>query len=244
MTGIDAMLARIRAGEIVHARNEPMFAPLFDLFNSRLQFSLGTSEPLSAAFSALTWDRLEPALDELVSELDDSREHFCRLATALSEGGISCAEGLLQITLDKSMRLCLTGRHKKNYGYFVHRDSWFDLSPDGINIVMYLTDVPAHGNTQFYTQYFDRDTPYHPQTRRLLDESSLTRVTAYNCRAGDVLIFSGDHLHSGALCETDRLSIEFRLSRCWDFGRPDQGIVYRSLQDYVKPELKRVPASV
>jgi len=50
-------------------------------------------------------------------------------------------EYLLFLTLEKSLRICVPGVGKKNYGYFVHRDSWFDLAPDGVNINLYLSDV-------------------------------------------------------------------------------------------------------
>ncbi len=239
MTGIDGLLARVRAGEIVHMRSPAMFAGPFRTLTDRVEQHMGISAPLSGSFDTLNRDRVEPSLGALVRDLDDSGEHLRQMAVALmSQGGISEHEGMLQITLGKSMRFCLTESHKQNYGYFAHRDSWFDLSPDSVNIVLYLTDVPAHGNTQFYTDYFTQNAAYDPETRRLRDESSLTRVTAFNCKAADVLIFSGDHLHSGALCETNRLSVEFRLSRRWEFGRPECGIVYRPLSDFVAPVIE------
>lgn len=234
MPTIDGLLARVRSGEIVHMRAPAMFSPVFDALKRALESKLRAGGDLAWAFERLTWPDLEPALNHGIRDLDCTREHFRRMASVLMDAGsIAGAEGMLDITLDKSLRLCVGG-HKKNYGYFVHRDSWFDLAPDGVNVVLYLTDVPAHGNTQFYTDHFQTLTPYDPETRRLLDESGLTRVTAYNCRAGDVMIFSGNHLHGGALCETNRLSVEFRLSRLWDFGRPDRGIVYRGLSDFVR----------
>ena len=76
-----------------------------------------TGAPFPLAFAALSWERLEPALAALVKELDCTCEHYRLLTRALVANGVSDAEGLLRITLDKSLRLCLTGRHKKNYGY-------------------------------------------------------------------------------------------------------------------------------
>ncbi|HLJ53946.1 MAG TPA: hypothetical protein VKT77_02850 [Chthonomonadaceae bacterium] len=227
-------IARVRAGEIVHLRAPRDFSPLYHLLTCNLEHEIECETPFPQAFHGLFWEEeLQPALATLVAQLDASKDHYRLLAQTLIDGGVSAEEGLLDITLDKSLRLCLTGRHKKNYGYQIHRDSWFDLAPDGVNIVLYLTDVPAHGNTQFYTDTFGVDVPHDPTTRRVLDDSDLRRVTAFHCRAGDVLVFSGDHLHSGALCETDRFSVEFRLSRCWEYGRPDQGIEYRGLSEFI-----------
>ena len=236
MSTTDSLLERVRTGEIVHLSAPRDFAPLFNLLTGKLEEQTGITEPFPRAFGDLSWEQLEPALGAVVKELDCTREHYRLLAQALLKNTVSEEEGLLHLTLDKSFRLCLTGRHKKNYGYFVHRDSWFDLAPDGVNIVLYLNDVPCHGNTLFYEDYFGVEVPYDPKTRRVLDESGLSRVTSFHCKAGDALIFSGDQLHSGALCETNRFSVEFRLSRHWEYGRRDQGITYRGVRDFIAPE--------
>jgi len=231
----DYGLARVRNGEILHLQQPRSLQPLIRTISGRIERALGSDSWLPDHFAEISEVQFAAALATAVEEFDSTRQHYRMLADSLIQHGVSDKEGLLDITLDKSVRVCLTGRKKKNYGYFAHRDSWFDLAPDGVNIVLYLTDVPCHGNTQFYPELFRVDIPHDPESRRVLDDARLTRVTSFHCRAGDVLIFSGDHLHSGAPVEVDRFSVEFRLSRKWQYGRPDQGIVYRPLTEYSAP---------
>jgi hypothetical protein len=232
-TQVDAAIERARRGDIFHFRPPHVFDPLGRLFAEKLTAITRVDEPFHAAFSRLDPARLDSTLAALVSDLDASGEHLREMARILKRGGCSANEQLLSITLDKSYRLCLTKKMRRNYGYQAHRDEWFGLAPDGVNIILYMTDVPYTGNTIFFEEFFDVDLPWDHKERRLLDESMVnTRVTSFNCKAGDVLLFSGNHLHAGAFTETDRLSIEFRVSKLPGYGRPKENILYRPLMDF------------
>lgn len=230
---VDIAIERARRGDIFHFRPPHFFDSLVKLFTEKLTALTGVNEPFHTAFSGLDPARLDSTLAALVSDLDASGEHLREMARILRRGGCSPDEQLLSITLDKSYRLCLTKRMRRNYGYQTHRDEWFDLAPDGVNIILYMTDVPYTGNTIFFEEFFDTDLPWDREERRLLDDSVMnTRVTSFNCKAGDVLLFCGNHLHAGAFTETDRLSIEFRVSKLPGYGRPKENIVYRPLMDF------------
>ncbi len=220
-------LAAARRGEIRHLRAPHPLSPLHDLLGDAFRDALGVRD-LTAALPDLSWEKLDAALRDVSGALDASGAHLRRLGEVLVAEGIR-DEQLLRITLYKSLRASLAGRGRLNYGYQAHRDSWFDLAPDGINVVLYLTDVPYHGNTRFFTDFYGKEVAYEPGTRRLLDESALVRSMVFDCRAGDCLVFAGDQLHAGALADVSRLSIEFRLSKQGGHGRPDQDIVYQPL---------------
>ena len=229
---ISEFLPNVRSGEIFHLQSPEIFQPMFQLFSNCFGKALKTDEPFKDVFDTLSWEQFDVSLNTVVSELDASKEHYKLFSNILFKNGVT-DELVLIITLDKSIRLCLSNRGKKNYGYFIHRDSWFDLPPDGINFVFYLTAVPYNGNTVFFPEFFKTNMPYDKKTRRLIDESSLTRTTSYNCRSGDVLVFAGDHLHGGALLDVSRFSVEFRLSQLPNYGRKNEGIYYRSIRDFL-----------
>ena len=229
MSDFAAILARARQGEIVHLQGDHLLRPVVTVLTETLQAALGTTMSLDQAFPTLSWETYSAALQTMAAALDESQAHYLVFERALA--AVRACESVLQIRFDKSLRAGLADAGASNYGYPAHRDSWFDLAPDGVNIVLYLTAVPYYGNTAFYLDFFGRDVPYDSASRVLLDSSALRRVTALTCQAGDCLVFSGEQLHSGAPVRVDRLSVEFRLSRMATGGRPDEGIIYRPFHE-------------
>ena len=190
---------------------------------------------MTQAFEFIEKQKYCDSLGVISNELDSTNEHYKIMAKCLAHGGLSKEEAFLVITLDKSIRTSLTGRYKKNYGYLHHRDSWFDLAPDGVNIVVYLTDVPYEGNTIFFKKYYSSKINYDPETKTPIDVdiNDLGEITTFDCNSGDVLIFAGDHFHSGPRMDVNRLSVEFRLSRFLHYGRPHQNIFYKELSYFL-----------
>ena len=233
---MDEICKRVRNGEIIHLSNPLQFRPIFDFLTSKFEKSFNVQRTLSQDFQSLDGEIYCSGLIRVVDELDETLQHYSIMAQCLAKTGISQDEAFLRITLEKSLRTALFGKYKKNYGYLHHRDSWFDLSPDGVNIVIYLTDVPYEGNTIFYKKYFQSPLQFNKEKKSPLDftiDNGLGEITTYDCNAGDVLIFAGDHLHSGPRIEINRLSIEFRLSKLWNHGRPEQKIYYQAVNDFL-----------
>ena len=232
---MDEICKRVRDGEIIHLSNSLQFRPIFNFFTSKFEKTLNLKLALSEDFQFIDGEVYSNTLNLIVNELDQSLEHYQVMAKCLAETGISSEEAFLRITLDKSLRTALFGKYKKNYGYLHHKDSWFDLSPDGVNIVIYLTNVPYEGNTIFYKKYYQSPLKFNNE-KSPLDfsiDNDLGEITTYDCKAGDVLIFAGDQLHSGPRIEINRLSIEFRLSKLWNYGRPEQKIFYQAVSEFL-----------
>jgi len=226
---LTSLLTTARTGEIHLLRGTHFFTPVLSLLQRELARVLSLTA-VATEWNSLSWEQAQAGLQALSQQWEKDPEHLALCARVLREAGVE-GEFLLELPFAKSLRACLAGRGRSNYGYQVHRDSWFDLSPDGVNIVLYLTDVPYHGNTRFYRDFFNVDVAWDRERRALLDEEPLRRVTAWECRAGDGLMFAGDQLHGGAFADVSRLSVEFRVSRLPDYGRPQQGIRYRAGDD-------------
>lgn len=234
---MDEIFRRVRGGEIIHLTAPFQFSPIFNFLSLKFKKALNIEGTLSHEFSTIDGAKYCNSVDSVVTELDQTLEHYRIMAQCLAVTGIANEEAFLRISLDKSLRTALLGQYKKNYGYLHHKDSWFDLSPDGVNIAIYLTDVPYEGNTIFYKKYFRSPMTYDASTKKPLGfsiDNDLGEITTFDCKAGDVLMFAGDHLHSGPRTEIDRLSIEFRLSKLWDFGRPAQNIFYQPVSEFLK----------
>lgn len=226
MNDLSATIAAARRGEIIHFQGNHPLRPIAELLCDVVQGHLGANTKRENLLADLTWPTFESALAATAETLDASKSHLERMSELLLAAGVR-GENLLHITLAKSWRASLADRGRRNSGYPPHRDSWFSLAPDGVNIVLYLTSVPYYGNTPFYLDYFGKEVPYDSATRTPLPPCDLARVTAFSCAPGDCLVFAGDQLHGGASVEVDRLSVEFRISRGLGFGRPEQGIVYQ-----------------
>lgn len=229
---LTSLLATARTGRIHMLRGVHAFTPVVAILQREFARALAIDD-VAKEWDSLSWERASAGLQALSQRLERDPAHLAAFARVMLDAGVD-GESLLEIPLAKSLRASLAGRGRSNYGYQVHRDSWFDLSPDGINIVLYMTDVPYHGNTRFYPEFFGIDLAWNRSQRSLLDEEPLRMVTAWECRAGDCLLFSGDQLHGGALADVSRLSVEFRVSRTPSYGRPQQGIRYRSLGELVR----------
>jgi hypothetical protein len=229
------LFSRVRAGEIIHLKSPNQFFPIYDFLEKKFSNVLKVNCSLTQAFDFIEKERYCEGLNFIFDELDSTREHYKVMAKCLSDNKLSKEEAFLIITLDKSLRTSLAGRYKKNYGYLHHKDSWFDLAPDGVNIVVYLTDVPYEGNTIFFKKFFSHELAYDPQTKNPVnvDLNDLGEITSFNCNAGDILIFAGDHFHSGPRMDLNRLSIEFRLSRFLHYGRPLQNIYYKEFSHFL-----------
>jgi hypothetical protein len=226
------LLEDVRNGRIYYFSQPDFFSDVFSLFDRLFKESLGPDYKISAGFNGIDEVDFRIALSEVVTKLDRSKQLYDVVCRALRKGGVE-GEYVLDITLDKSLRFYFNDRFHKNYGYSIHRDSWFDLAPDGVNIVFFLTDLPCQGNTRFFERFFSEEVEFDPKTRNVSrPEETLNPVTSYSCKSGDVLVFSGNHLHGGALVGVPRLSVEFRLSRTNIYGRPASGIFYRPLTDF------------
>ena len=233
---MDEICRRVRGGEIIHLTIPPQFNPIFNFLTLKFKKALNINGTLAQEFSSIDGAKYCSGVASVVAELDQTLEHYRIMAQCLALTGIANEEAFLRITLDKSLRTARSGQYKKNYGYLHHKDSWFDLSPDGVNIAIYLTDVPYEANTIFYKKYFQTPLTYDAATKKPVGfntDNDLGEITTFDCKAGDVLIFAGDHLHSGPRFEIDRLSIEFRLSQLWGFGRPAQDIFYQPVSDFL-----------
>jgi len=233
MSDLNELIGRARGGEIIQLTGTHLFTPVFELLTEGLDEITGGEGSFRRGFDSWRPEEFADYFGRFVQAMDDSGAHYREFARAVAGAGIDPREFVLFITLDKSLRICVPGGGKKNYGYYIHRDSWFDLSPDGVNVVLYLTDVSYAGNTTFFPDFFGKAIDYDPPTRQLLQPLGSCRALAFNSRAGDCLVFAGDQLHGGALVESPRLSVEFRVSRMPEFGRPHQGIVYHRVADFL-----------
>ena len=226
---LTSLLTTARTGEIHLLRGAHVFTPVLSLLQRELARVLSISD-VATGWDSLSWQQASAGLQTLSQHWESDPAPLALCARTLKHAGVA-GEFLLEIPFAKSLRASLTGRGRSNYGYQVHRDSWFDLSPDGVNIVLYLTDVPYHGNTRFYRDFFNVELAWDRAQRTLLDEEPLRSVSAWECRAGDCLVFAGDQLHGGAYADVSRLSVEFRVSRLPEYGRPEKGIRYRAIDD-------------
>lgn len=236
MSNLNELIARARSGEIMQLTGPHVFTPLVSLLTDVLDSITGGDGNFLRNFGSWSQEDFTSYLGQFVQAMDDSGAHYRAFARAAADENLDPREYLLFLTLEKSLRICVPGVGKRNYGYFVHRDSWFDLAPDGVNINLYLSDVSHAGNTVFFPEYFGKDLEYDPETRHLSKPIGSSRTLSFNCTAGDCLMFAGEQLHGGGIIEVPRLSVEFRVSRMPDFGRPQQGIDYRRLNDFLTPD--------
>lgn len=121
--------------------------------------------------------------------------------------------------------------------YFIHRDTWYANPQSQINIWMPLFDVKATQGFKFYPSYFDKpvknsssgfdyndwventgfgsgrkSTPHaaYPTALQSIPERS---AKGFECKAGDLVIFSASHLHGNCtnLSGLTRYSVDFRI---------------------------------
>lgn len=118
-----------------------------------------------------------------------------------------------------------------------HRDSWYRLPPEGVNVWIPTTIVPGTG-VAFYPRFFGRPlrrSRYNPDTFHpdVLDVD-FEREAPFGpaCDEGECLIFSGDHLHA----TLPNLSASTRIS--WDYRiLPLEGLrASTRLHEFVLPE--------
>lgn len=231
-------LERAREGEIIHLKSPKQFSPVFELFMNQMMdgtnSEASTLKSFTDFFKETKSDDFKSRLNGMVENLNNTRQHFNLFANIIKEEIDPCLEGILDIDFAKSYRLFHSNSMKQNYGYYIHRDNWFDLDPKGVNVIFYMTDVPYYANTQFFVDHFRTDIKYEPSTRKILSPVLLDKVTSYNCKERDVLIFCGAQLHAGSDLEVPRFTIEFRLSQSLDFGRKDKGILYKKVEQFLK----------
>jgi len=242
-------LKRARDGEIIHLKSPKQFSPIFELFtkllrednnnyhnpnNNDKQNTNSSTTSFTEYFKETNFDDFKSRLYKMIEHLNQTKRHYELFANILKDE-IDCnLEGFLDIDFEKSYRLFHSSSLRQNYGYYIHRDSWFDLDPKGVNFTIYMTDVPYYANTQFFVDYFGTDIKYELGTRKILSPVLLDKVISYNCKERDVIIFCGDQLHGGAELEIPRFTIEFRLSQSLDFGRPDENILYKKIEQFLK----------
>lgn len=221
-------IAKVRQGEIIRIEAGGQLYDLYRLLDGDISKRFGKSS-VSDAINEIDYSKFDHGFKDLCARFDNDKSHYCEFSKCLRASELN-KENILIVPMEKSCRLSVANQGKKNVGYPVHRDSWFDLANDGVNFVVYLTDVPYYGNTIFYPELFGQEVLYDPDSRMLVDDTSLSRAVSFNCKAGDVLIFSGEHVHGGAIMDVNRLSVEFRTSYTGVGGRPNEGIEYRPVE--------------
>lgn len=123
------------------------------------------------------------------------------------------------------------------YAFHPHRDTWFSAPPSQLNWWLPVYDIGADNTIAFFPSYFGRpianssrdynyykwnqesrraaasqiktDTRKQPQALEPIDMDSQVRVV---CRAGGIILFSGDYLHATVpnTSSRTRFSIDFR----------------------------------
>ena len=119
-----------------------------------------------------------------------------------------------------------------------HRDSWYSLPAEGINIWIPCTEVVGNG-IGFYPEYFKTGVRLGPKNpnhhHHEIREPDITKLTSYSppLEIGECLIFSGNHLHRSMPNQTDRTRIS------WDYRALDMSTsrFYMRLNEFVFPDL-------
>jgi len=93
-----------------------------------------------------------------------------------------------------------------------HKDSWYDMAMDGINIWAAFTDVQRGNSMTIYPDCWRK--PIRHRGTEIERSQALGRHESYTLKAGECLLFNGDHLHSTELNVTDmtRVVVTFRFS--------------------------------
>ena len=119
-----------------------------------------------------------------------------------------------------------------------HRDRWYSLPAEGINIWIPCTEVAGNG-IEFYPEYFKTRVRLGPKNpihhHHEIRQPDITKLTPFSppLEIGECLIFSGDHLHRSTPNETDRTRIS------WDYRALDINTskLYMRLNEFAFPDL-------
>ncbi len=101
-----------------------------------------------------------------------------------------------------------------------HRDTWLSLPRDTLGLWMAISRVRLGNTMVLYPDAFGR--PLEPEPDGFLtDVESLGRPLRFECDPGDVVVFSGHHLHATEPNRTDETRYQLGLRFC--FGAPRYG---------------------
>jgi hypothetical protein len=168
------------------------------------------------------WQRVQGARLE-VSQRSDLFRPICQsLGFDLPEIGVE----------NSSLRVVISGGHKNSKAapaYVAHRDTWYGYSQSTINIWIPLWDVEEEETFVFYPEFFDKPVSntsgcFDSETWKVPGQSEAHCYPealevpeharrGFRAKGGDVLIFSGSHLHQTCRQESGRtrFSIDFRI---------------------------------
>src|SRR2546428_1553081 len=122
MSNLNELIARARSGEIMQLTGPHVFTPVVNLLTEVLDRITGGDGNFLQDFGSWQQEDFTFYLARFVQAMDDSGAHYREFARAAADENLDPREYLLFLTLEKSLRICVPGVGKRNYGYFVHRD--------------------------------------------------------------------------------------------------------------------------
>ena len=122
-----------------------------------------------------------------------------------------------------------------------HRDSWVTNPLNALVLWIALSPVRPGNGMLFYPDLWDRTIPhdgYEQRGFRIARQMRLGRPLNVRLDPGDMLLFSGEHLHSSELNRTDatRYVLSFRMSLSPPrYGEGNRWVAYNDLRMTPKP---------
>lgn len=249
---------RLYAGEIVKRPATPASRALADGVMRALAEVLGP-EPRRAHERGVDVHAALGSLREYATQ-DDA--WWCAVAAIVLETGFDLDQQLGDPPRVRALAPDVRPEHAPRGAYAVHRDTWYANPACQVNWWLAVHDLDERESFAFYPSYFDQPIandshrldyvsaraaqaegrlrgPTHPPDT--LERPPLSEALRFSLAAGEMLLFSGAHLHGGMPVTSGRVrfSLDFRTADAGDLaagrGAPVLDVACRgaTVDDYV-----------
>ena len=234
------IMARALAGSFEVLSDRPEIASIISFTDKFLRekirstFSVEVTGDISGIHRFLSDAQRAELLQSVHDSLDEVSHIPSQICNLLKSLGVSDS-----VLLSHNVHLRLVFPEEKGTGGVPpHRDSWYALPAETVNIWIPCTTLKRNG-VVFYPEALDRRIrlgPKNPENHHHeIPELELASLTPYipSLQLGDCLMFCGNHLHGSLPNNSDATRIS------WDYRIVDirTSAFYMRLSEFVYPDL-------
>ena len=225
-TKVHSFKNNIFDGKIVLIKNSKEILKIIKLTEQYLKYFFD-AEITSSKKQKINYNNQNPIFFEIIQ----NRIKFCKLIRKyFANFLLQIRFDLLSTFMDKITFRYSPASGMKNIGTLIptpaHRDTWASNIFNQINFWFPIHNVSDRNSIFFVPKYFKKSVSndsdewsfnHYKKTKRFLSTpvSNLkfppNQIISFNVKKGEVLCFSGHHIHGSLVGESDRLNLETRI---------------------------------
>ena len=213
-------------GKILLIKNSKEILKIIKLTEQYFKYFFD-AEITSSKKQKINYNNQNPMFFEIIQ----NRIKFCKLIRKyFANFLLQIRFDLLSTFMDKITFRYSPASGMKNIGTLIptpaHRDTWASNIFNQINFWFPIHNVSDRNSIFFVPKYFNKSVSnnsdewsfnYYKKTKKFLStpvsniKFSPNQIVSFNVKKGEVLCFSGHHIHGSLVGESDRLNLETRI---------------------------------